>query len=190
MYLVSILVIVFAVGLGCGGEKDKTGTAEKSVAETNARAAAKAASQPARTASSPRRPEAPDFSVQGIDGKTIKFADYKGKVILLDFWASWCGPCKMSIPHLIDLYNEYKKDGFVVLGVSVDRGGMKAVKAFADKMAIPYPVGLDDGTVVGLYGGIRSIPTAFIIDREGYVQQRIIGYRPKAELERIITKYL
>ena len=181
--------MLFVSAAGCnqdGGQADSSKTSKSRQTKTASASQATGGQTRARAP----RPAAPDFSVAGIDGGTLNFEDYKGKVIFLDFWATWCGPCKMSIPHLIDLYEEYKDEGFVVLGVAVDRGGMRAVKSFAEKMNIPYPVGLDDGRVAGLYGGIRSIPTAFVIDRDGLVQERVIGFRPKSDLEKIIKAYL
>lgn len=132
--------------------------------------------------------EAPDFTLTDVEGKKVSLSDYKGKVILLDFWATWCGPCKMEIPSFIELQNVYKDD-VVVLGVSLDQGGPSAVVPFVEKMKINYPVVYGDGTVVKAYGGIRGIPTTFVIDRDFNIQRKYVGYTDHKVFEKDILAF-
>jgi len=131
---------------------------------------------------------APDFTLTDINGKEVSLSDYKGKVILLDFWATWCGPCRMEIPSFIQLQDEYKDD-VVVLGISLDQGGPKDVVPFAKKMNINYPVVYGDGNVVQAYGGVRSIPTTFVIDRDFNIQRKYVGYTDHQVFEKDILAF-
>jgi thiol-disulfide isomerase/thioredoxin len=135
---------------------------------------------------------APDFALKDISsGKTFKLSEQRGKVVLIDFWATWCGPCRMAIPHLIELHKQYKKQGFTVAGVSLDQQGEAVVKPFYKSWNMNYPVMVDQmGEVARLYGGIRSIPTALLVDKQGRVINAFIGYRPKEEYEETIKAAL
>jgi thiol-disulfide isomerase/thioredoxin len=134
-------------------------------------------------------PLAPDFALADINGNIVNLSDYKGKVVFVNFWATWCPPCRAEIPHFIELVEEFKDD-FIVLGISVDRPNDKAkVPGFAENYNINYPVLFADEQIAA-YGNISSIPTTFVVDKEGYVKGRIIGARPKEEFKRIITAEL
>lgn len=123
--------------------------------------------------------KAPDFALKSVDGKIIKLSDYKGKIIILDFWATWCPPCRRGVPDLISIQNEFKKD-VVVIGISLDREKtIKDVPGFIKDYGINYPVVYGDDKVTIDYGGIRSIPTSFVIDRKGNVVDSHIGLVPK-----------
>ena len=115
------------------------------------------------------RKKAPDFALKDADGNAVKLSDYKGKVVLLNFWATWCGPCEVEIPWFIKFQREFKDRDFAVLGVSEDEDGWKAVKPFVAREAINYRVVLANAEASQLYGGIDRLPTSFIIDREGRV---------------------
>jgi cytochrome c biogenesis protein CcmG/thiol:disulfide interchange protein DsbE len=118
---------------------------------------------------------APSFKLTSTDNKTISLDDYKGKVVLLDFWATWCPPCRKGIPDLIELQKKYQ-GRLVVIGISVDQPDTKPeVVPFVQKMGINYPVVYSDGNVDMLYGGIEAIPTSFIIDKEGKVVKKTVG---------------
>jgi peroxiredoxin len=131
---------------------------------------------------------APDFALKSTDGKTIKLSDYRGKVVVLDFWATWCPPCKAEIPDFIRLYSQYQKDGFQMLGISLDQGGLGDVVPFMKNYGINYPIMLGDNQVVSEYGGIRGIPTTFVIDKKGYVRAAFEGYRPASTFENLILE--
>jgi len=126
---------------------------------------------------------APDFALRNLDGKEVKLADLKGKVVILDFWATWCGPCVKEIPHFIQLYKQYQGQGFEMVGISTDRNGVGVVKSFVQQHKINYPILMADGKVQQAYGEIRAIPTTFVIDKMGVIQRQYIGYRDKAVFE-------
>ncbi len=132
--------------------------------------------------------EAPDFTLTDLNGQKVSLSDFKGKVIIVDFWATWCGPCKMEIPSFIKLQEDYK-DEVVVLGVSLDQGGPRVVIPFARKMNINYPIVYGDGNVVQAYGGIRGIPTTFVIDKEFNIQRKYVGYTDHKVFEKDIKAF-
>jgi peroxiredoxin len=133
---------------------------------------------------------APSWELQDLDGKTVHSADFAGKVIVLDFWATWCPPCRGEIPGFIALQRKYSAQGFAVVGVSVDEAGVKTVKAFAQKEGINYPIVLTDSKVVDAYGGIDGLPTTFIIDRSGHIVKQHLGFTDQAEIENEIKPLL
>jgi peroxiredoxin len=133
---------------------------------------------------------APSWELQDLDGKTVHSADFAGKVIVLDFWATWCPPCRGEIPGFIALQKKYAAQGFAVVGVSVDEAGLKTVKAFAEKKGINYPVVLTDSKIVAAYGGIDGLPTTFIIDRSGHIVKQHMGFTEEAEIENEIKPLL
>ena len=134
--------------------------------------------------------EAPDFKLFDISEKQFKFSDTKGKVVILDFWATWCPPCRMEVPHFEALYKEYKEKGLVIIGVALDQGGASVVRPFVEHNKVTYPVLIGNAQVVSDYGGIRGIPTTFIIDRQGRITEKIVGYRNKEFFEAIIKELL
>lgn len=133
---------------------------------------------------------APGFTLKDINGRNVSLSDFKGKVIILDFWATWCPPCREEIPDFIALQNEYGKKGLQILGISVDREGLKAVKPFYENMKMNYPVLLTDGKIEAAYGGIRGIPTTFIIDKNGKIVKKYVGFQPKSVFEKDIKGLL
>ena len=118
---------------------------------------------------SANRTLAADFTLKDENGAVAKLSDYRGKVVLLNFWATWCGPCGVEIPWFTDFEQKYKSQGFAVLGVSMDEDGWPAIKPFVAERKINYRVLLGNDSVAQLYGGLDSLPTSFVIDREGKV---------------------
>jgi peroxiredoxin len=112
---------------------------------------------------------APSWTLQDLSGKTVQLSDFKGKVVILNFWATWCTPCREEIPSFIALQSKYSENGLVIVGVSMDQGGPAIVKAFADTQMINYPIVLGDPLIAASYGGIMILPTTFVIDRDGKI---------------------
>jgi len=128
--------------------------------------------------------QAMDFTLQDTAGNTVKLSDFKGKVIILDFFASWCPPCKRGIPEFVELQKAYGDAGFTMVGVSLTNSG--DTKRFAERMGINYPTLVDDESASTIYGPIRSIPTTFVIDKDFKIVKMYIGYRPKEVFEQDI----
>ena len=129
------------------------------------------------------RKSAPDFTLKDANGAAVKLSDYRGKVVLLNFWATWCGPCKIEIPWFMEFEQKFKDQGFAVLGVSMDEDGWEAVKPYIAEKKINYRVVLGDDAVGNLYGGIESLPSTFVIDRDGKVASVHIGLVGKRDYE-------
>jgi cytochrome c biogenesis protein CcmG/thiol:disulfide interchange protein DsbE len=141
-------------------------------------------------ANNPDNKKAPEIVLKTLEGKTVKLSDYKGKIVIVDFWATWCPPCRKGIPDLIELQKTYSKD-LVVLGISLDQERtLKDLKPFIENYGINYPVVLGDEKVVKDYGGINAIPTSFIIDQKGFIIDSHVGLVPKTVYEDKIKKLL
>lgn len=129
----------------------------------------------------------PDFTLETLEGQKITLSGLKGKVVLLDFWATWCGPCKESIPHLTQLYKNYQEKGFELIGMSTDRqGDSEIVRRFVKSMEIPYPIIMTPEEVARRYK-ITGLPTTILIDRKGKIRERLVGFN-RAIGQQIITK--
>jgi peroxiredoxin len=136
------------------------------------------------------RKTAPEFTLRDADGNEVKLADYKGNAVLLNFWATWCGPCKIEIPWFMDFEKKYRDQGFAVLGVSMDEDGWKVVKPYLERMSMNYRVLLGNDGVAKLYGGIDSLPTTLLIDRTGKIAQIHSGLVSKSTYEGEIQELL
>jgi peroxiredoxin len=136
------------------------------------------------------RPAAPDGALRDLDGRVVRLADHRGKVVLVDFWATWCGPCRRELPHLKALQQRFGKQGLVVLGISVDHQGQDRVRSFVKRNGVTWPTLLADATVLADYGDVRAIPTKFVIDRQGRVAGRMLGYAAEKDLEAAIRPLL
>lgn len=134
-------------------------------------------------------PQAPDFTLTGIQGEKVSLADYKGKVLMVDFWATWCGPCRVEIPGFVDLQNRYRDQGFAILGISKD-DGPEEVREFYQKFKMNYPVALANDDVDQLYGGIIGLPTTFLIGRDGRLYAKHTGTTDIAVFEEEIKTLL
>jgi peroxiredoxin len=136
------------------------------------------------------RKQAPDFELKDAAGKVVKLSDFKGKVVLLDFWATWCGPCGIEIPWFIDFQRRYKDRGFEVLGVSMDDDGWKSISPFVAEKKINYRVVLGDDKTGDQYGGVEALPTTFVIDRDGKIASVHVGLTGRKDFEDAIEKLL
>ncbi len=131
---------------------------------------------------------APPFSVRDLEGRTVRLQDLKGKPVVLDFWATWCAPCRVSMPELDVLQTRYAEQGLVVLGLSLDEDGPDKVKHFVDKLGVHFRVGLANERMLSQYGPIRSAPTTVFINRKGLVVRRVVGYVDRETMESFIKE--
>ena len=138
----------------------------------------------------PNRPVAPDFALKGLDGTLVHLSDYKGQIRIVDFWATWCPPCRAEIPHFNALAEKYGKQGVTIIGISQDQGGVAAVRSFAKSHKIVYTLVMGDLETVREYGNIQSIPTTFVIDQKGRIFSKHEGYRPQEVFEQEIQQLL
>jgi peroxiredoxin len=148
---------------------------------------------PAQQASQEQQaPEAPLFTLKDLEGKDVSLKDYRGKVVFVNFWATWCPPCRGEIPHFVKLIDKYEDKGFAILGISVDKpSDVKKIPDFAKKFKINYPILWDEGNKVAqTYGGITGIPTTFVLDREGRALTKIPGALSYEQFEDIIKQVL
>jgi cytochrome c biogenesis protein CcmG/thiol:disulfide interchange protein DsbE len=136
------------------------------------------------------RKAAPAFSLRDADGRTVNLADYRGKVVLLNFWATHCGPCKIEIPWFVDFEQRYKDRGFAVLGVAMDEEGWEIVKPYLTKTKVNYRILLGDEKTAAAYGGIDALPTTFIIDKSGQIASQHVGLVSKSNYENEIVQLL
>ena len=139
---------------------------------------------------------APRFTLLNLKGEKVDSADFRGKVMLLNFWATWCSPCRQEIPGLNDLYHQYKKEGLAVIGIALDRGGAGEVQKFVEKFRVEYINVMADEAVVKPFSGIpgigpiQGIPVTFIIDRKGQICRRFVGLTEKRVFEEAIRQVL
>jgi peroxiredoxin len=133
---------------------------------------------------------APDFALQSLDGKTVHLSDYRGKAVLLNFWATWCAPCKIEMPWFVELQKQYGAEGLQILGVAMDDASPKEIGDFAKEMGVNYPVLIGKESVGDAYGGVQFLPDSFYIDRNGKVVDKVFGLKGRGEIEDGIKKII
>lgn len=143
---------------------------------------------------------APAFALEDLSGRKVSLASYKGKAVLINFWATWCAPCKIETPWLVELRNQYAAQGFEILGISaddIDRDDQQKlseekseIARFAQQMHIPYPVLIDGATLDKAYGGLDELPASFFVDRKGTVVAAQLGLTSKDDIEANIRQAL
>ncbi len=144
--------------------------------------------QPYHSASPTTKVTAPQFTLTDIGGNPISLSTYRGKVVILDFWAPWCPPCRREIPDFVSLQNQYASRGLQIIGIGLDRPNN--ISSFVQQYGINYPVAVGDDAISNLYGGVSGIPTTFIIDRQGNVTNKFEGFTNRNVFEVEIKKLL
>jgi thiol-disulfide isomerase/thioredoxin len=136
------------------------------------------------------RTRAPDWESPDLSDKRVKFSDFRGHVLIVDFWATWCAACRLEIPDFVELQKQYGDKGLTVIGVSLDEQGPDVVKKFVKQFGVNYPIVIGNEKAAEAYGRIDVIPTTFVIDRQGRIVSRHIGYDDKAVFEKEIQSLL
>ncbi|MFA5857574.1 MAG: TlpA disulfide reductase family protein [Elusimicrobiota bacterium] len=139
--------------------------------------------------------KAPEYEVTLLDGSKLSSKSLAGKIVVIDFWATWCGPCRMEIPWFINLYKKYKDQNVVILGISLDRAGKTVVEKFCKDTSVNYPIAIDENQVVTnafgkIFGQISGIPTTFVIDQAGMVRSKHVGVTQEAQFDSEISALL
>jgi len=195
-------VLLILAGFGWAGWANfeyRKQAAERLLAQADKSEMVMADDQPASASPLTGKP-APAFTLEDLNGKKVSLASYKGKAVLINFWATWCGPCKIEMPWLIELRNQYAAQGFEILGVSaddIDRDDparlvqeKKEIGRSVEQLKIPYPVLIDGGSLSTSYGGLDSLPSSFFVDRNGVVVSTQLGLTSKDDIEAKIKKAL
>jgi len=133
---------------------------------------------------------APEFALESLEGKTVHLSDYRGKAVLLNFWATWCEPCKIEMPWFVDLQKQYGPEGLQIVGVAMDDASHDDIAKFAQKMGVNYPILIGKEAVGDSFGGVQFLPATFYIDREGKVVDKIFGLKGRGEIEDDVKKVL
>ena len=159
--------------------------------------AAKPATADKAVPSLPPQPEtpksgsvAPDFTLPDLKGKKIQLSSFRGKAVVIDFWATWCEPCKIEMPWLVDLQKKYGPQGLQVLGVAMDDADEQTIQEFARKMGVNYPVLKGTEAVADSYGGLDGLPAAFFVDRSGKIVDVAVGLESQSVLEESVKRSL
>lgn len=135
-------------------------------------------------------PQASEFTLKDLKGNEISLSNYSGKVVFLNFWATWCAPCRIEIPGFVEMYKQYKDKGMEIIGISTDRLGSDSVLKFAEKYKINYPVVMGTAKIIKDYEPGPYIPTTFIVDQNGKIRHRHIGYMNKETLKDYFLKLI
>ena len=133
---------------------------------------------------------APDFTLQSIDGKTIRLSDFRRKAVLLNFWATYCAPCRIEMPWFVELQNRYAAEGLQVVGVAMDDASPNDIEKFANDLGVNYPILVGEETVGNAFGGVQFLPSTFYIGRDGKVVDKVFGLNRRNEIEEDIKRAL
>jgi peroxiredoxin len=133
---------------------------------------------------------APDFTLESLDGKTVHLSDFRGKGVLLNFWATWCQPCKIEMPWFAELQKQYGPQGLQIVGIAMDDASPKEIGEFAHDLGVNYPILVGKEAVGDAYGGVQFLPATFYIGRDGKVVDKVFGLKGRGEIEENIKKAL
>jgi cytochrome c biogenesis protein CcmG, thiol:disulfide interchange protein DsbE len=133
---------------------------------------------------------APAYAARTLDGESVSLEELRGKVVLVNFWATWCPPCRLEMPGFQRLYEDRAHQGFVVLGISTDRAGERVVREFLRERGLTFPVAMASGQVVQDFGGVRALPTSFLIGRDGTIRQEVKGFFAEPALRMAVDRLL
>jgi peroxiredoxin len=131
---------------------------------------------------------APDFELESLDGKSVRLSDFHGKVVLLNFWATWCVPCKVEMPWFVELQNKYRTEGLQVVGIAMDDASQQDLRKFTNDLGVNYPILIGTDTVGNSYGGVQFLPVSLYISRDGRLVDKVFGLKSKDEVENLIRK--
>lgn len=145
---------------------------------------------PRELKSEAQRQAAPNFTLKDADGNSVNLTDYRGKVVLVNFWATWCGPCEIEIPWFVEFEKKYRDQGFAVLGLSMDEDGWKSVRPYIASHKINYRVMIASEVVSQQFGNIEALPTSFVLDRQGRIATNHVGLVDKRDYQNEILKLL
>jgi peroxiredoxin len=134
--------------------------------------------------------QAPDFTLTSVDGGRVRLSEFRGKAVVLNFWATWCSPCRTEMPWFVDLEKQYGKEGLVVLGVAMDDSEPATIAKFASELGVNYPVLLGTNQVSDDYGDVQYLPTTFYIGRDGAIVDKMTGLLDRKEIEQAVRKTL
>lgn len=134
--------------------------------------------------------QAPDFTLESLDGKTVHLSDFRGKGVLLNFWATWCQPCKIEMPWFAELQKQYGPQGLQIVGIAMDDASPKEIGEFAHDLGVNYPILVGKEAVGDAYGGVQFLPATFYIGRDGKVIDKVFGLKGRGEIEDSIKKAL
>lgn len=179
---------VFLTGCDTGAQSETT------LADRGSESVEKAPDKPVVMANAnhiERSPNAmPDFALQDLEGNVVRLSDYAGKTVLINFWATWCGPCKLELPDLVDIQKKYGDKNFVVLGISLDRTGPAPVRRFVERVGLNYPVLMGNQDVVIQFNNFQMIPTSFLLSPNHEKVEQYTGVVPKSQLVSDIERVL
>lgn len=179
----SILFVLLIAG--CSAEKQKSTYTQAATADTLPHDP-----YSVKLHAASRESELADFETKLISGKSFRLSEQKGKVVLINIWATWCAPCEEETPDLVDLYKKYKDRGVEFIGISIDEQGRSVVVPFVNKHNVPYPIAIDNGSIIKKYGPLMGVPTTYIVGREGNLRYFATGALTKDEIEPRLQKLL
>jgi thiol-disulfide isomerase/thioredoxin len=133
---------------------------------------------------------APDFGLESLEGKTVHLSDFRGKAVLLNFWATWCQPCKIEMPWFEQLQKQYGPQGLQVIGVAMDDADKEDIAKFAKNLSVDYPILVGKEDVGEAYGGVQFLPATFYVGRDGKVVEKVFGLKGRSEIEDNVKKAL